>query len=577
MKKENLDIFVNASLNKKDIKNYAEVAGFRDDEIIERMGVNAPFEILIKDTDINNEIVGIYNLKMNGGEMTTIESDGPIFNKKTISGNNANPLFVTNNKFQALRILESGHPAIAIDDNNVDVLLELIKNTKNYASPVIVFANMPELESKLSEMVIWKSKAINEEKSTLNVISNVTAINTVNNYMSESGLDSDEFDKDIFEVATDVLDRKARGENYLGQWSLEPKYKESIKNGSGVPIKTGIDIIDGVLGGLYKNRLLLLGGETSAGKTTIALNIMRNLSKANMEVHYVSLETSGEEIRNRTLSLETTHSFQNVVDASINDLMSLEDIGNVETLDDLDCKKSEVLEKAMRNYKKFANNLSVHAGGVVASSAITNTATEVAAGLGITMVKIRALVSEAVSRGIIPILLVDYIQMLKGSRDNASSIEKDDEVVMFLKVLAVEYNIPVIALSSINKISSNKTPSDSVFKGSNSLTYTSDVAAILHFNLTEEDWKGGKKTDDNDRSNAVLRAKARPVRNLLLTITKNRIGKSGYSLPLAFVSKTGFISDYLTVKDMGFPILDEDFQDAVEKMKLIPGNNVSLV
>lgn len=84
--------------------------------------------------------------------------------------------------------------------------------------------------------------------------------------------------------------------------TAEPKALSEISAESGVRISTGIGELDRVLGGgIVQGSLILIGGDPGIGKSTLLLQVCRNLSLQNRSVLYVSGEESLQQIKMRAV------------------------------------------------------------------------------------------------------------------------------------------------------------------------------------------------------------------------------------------------------------------------------------
>ena len=68
---------------------------------------------------------------------------------------------------------------------------------------------------------------------------------------------------------------------------------------------TGFEKIDSKSGGLQKSDLIIIAGETSQGKTSMAVSIMRNASLSGAKIAMYSMEMKKEQITARLLSMES--------------------------------------------------------------------------------------------------------------------------------------------------------------------------------------------------------------------------------------------------------------------------------
>lgn len=87
-------------------------------------------------------------------------------------------------------------------------------------------------------------------------------------------------------------------------------------------------------------------------------------------------------------------------------------------------------------------------------------------------------------QGKLDLLIVDYLQNLKGDGDG--TVEKLNQVSNELKKLAMELNIPVIALAQLNRQAQHMdVPSMAEIKGSGAIEQDADLVLLLHQNLEE--------------------------------------------------------------------------------------------
>lgn len=87
-------------------------------------------------------------------------------------------------------------------------------------------------------------------------------------------------------------------------------------------LKTGIDELDRVLGGgIVPGSLLLLGGEPGIGKSTLLLQVCRNLARNKISVLYVTGEESADQVRLRAERLDSS-----LFDIFVLCTISLEDV-----------------------------------------------------------------------------------------------------------------------------------------------------------------------------------------------------------------------------------------------------------
>ena len=111
-----------------------------------------------------------------------------------------------------------------------------------------------------------------------------------------------------------------------------------------------------------------------------------------------------------------------------------------------------------------------------------------------------------------PVVLIDYLQILAPYNIRATDKQNIDKAVIELKRLSRDYKIPVIAISSVNRMSYKDPMNESSFKESGAIEYSSDVLIGLQFEGCE------------DKDIKPEKAKAMNPRNIELKILKNRNG-----------------------------------------------------
>ena len=120
--------------------------------------------------------------------------------------------------------------------------------------------------------------------------------------------------------------------------------------------------------------------------------------------------------------------------------------------------------------------------------------------------------------GNIPIVIVDYLQILAPYSERATDKQNTDKAVMELKRISRDYKLPVIGISSFNRANYKEAVTMEAFKESGAIEYSSDVLIGLQLKGA-----GGANFDANE-------AKAKNPREIELVILKNRNGQTGGKL-----------------------------------------------
>ena len=248
---------------------------------------------------------------------------------------------------------------------------------------------------------------------------------------------------------------------------------------SGLP--TGFDGIDELILGMQPSNLIILAARPGMGKTALALNIAHNAVKKTIEkgdpkaVLVFSLEMSKAELATRLLSLE----------AGINGKRLKG--GNA-----LTARETESLVDA-------ASRLSEMPIFIDDSSAVKP-------------LDMKAKCRRVDKENKLGLIVVDYLQLVKGdSRPDSPREQEIASVSRTLKGLAKEMNLPVLALSQLNRGNEvgnkNLRPQLSNLRESGAIEQDADIVMFIH---SERD----KETD-------------LPIANAEVIIAKQRNGPTG--------------------------------------------------
>jgi len=278
----------------------------------------------------------------------------------------------------------------------------------------------------------------------------------------------------------------------------------------GRPIQTGFDALDYWTGnGIRQGELLLLGGAPGAGKTTLCLQMARNIAVAGQaNVLYACYEHPPEYVLDRLLVQETIDPALpgRVTGVSLDEFQALlaEAVGRYPDASPYELvRRHPVVGAAAAEVDRYANRFHL-----VANAARKND-------LG----TLQALVGEYRGRSREPLVLfVDYLQKLEPStREVRSEDERVTEVVQALKQFALQFNVAVVAIAAADKAGITAPRLRlSHLRGSSALLYEADIAVIMN-----------DKWQIIDRDHIVFNTdKAQQFRDwVVCTIEKNRSGR----------------------------------------------------
>lgn len=279
-------------------------------------------------------------------------------------------------------------------------------------------------------------------------------------------------------------------------------------------VTSGYTQLDEMLGGLQNSDLLILAARPSMGKTSLAINIGLNAAKVfadNPEkkgVGIFSLEMSSEQIAMRMLSI-------------------MSDINGVQ------------LRNGMISKEQFSDL--VRQSGNLSSLPIYLDDTPA---LSISALRTRA--RRMKRQHNISLLIVDYLQLLRGSsqyQGNTSRVNEVGEITQGLKAIAKELNLPVIALSQLSRAvetRENKRPQLSDLRESGNIEQDADVVMFIY---REEYYLARKMPVSDEDQFLVWQEELENVKGVAeVIIGKQRNGPIG-AVSLRFNSNTTGFSD----------------------------------
>jgi replicative DNA helicase len=216
-------------------------------------------------------------------------------------------------------------------------------------------------------------------------------------------------------------------------------------------VSSGFGDLDNYTAGFQKSDLIILAARPSMGKTALALNIAFNAAypkKRDVEpvsVAFFSLEMSKEQLVRRLLSAEGE------VDA-----------GNL--------RRAFLSNEEWRRLQEAA--------GVLIDAPIYIDDTPAA-----TVLDIRAKARRLKAEGKLGLVIIDYLQLMRGRADAPSREQEISEISRSLKALAKELDVPVMALSQLNRRVEerpNKRPQLADLRESGAIEQDADVILFIY-------------------------------------------------------------------------------------------------
>jgi replicative DNA helicase len=218
------------------------------------------------------------------------------------------------------------------------------------------------------------------------------------------------------------------------------------KRGKPIGVATGFSDLDRMTGGLKPGQLIIIAARPSMGKSAFATNIAEHACLHDaVPTALFSLEMTGEELMERVLCTQARVKLQRVRDG----FMSKDEMSKLGRI------VGEIQSAPL--YLDETPALSIAA--------------------------FRARARRAVAKHGVKLLIVDYLQLMKGATKRAAQDRRleIDEISSGLKATAKELAVPVIALSQLNRDAEERAePKLSHLRESGSIEQDADVVALLH-------------------------------------------------------------------------------------------------
>ena len=218
------------------------------------------------------------------------------------------------------------------------------------------------------------------------------------------------------------------------------------RDGKMVGVPTGFAELDDLTNGLHPGQLIILAARPALGKSTLGLDFARSAAiKNDMPTIIFSLEMGRSEIAMRLLSAEASVPLQHMRK------------GTVHTNDWTTIASTRGRINDAPLYIDDSPNM--------------------------TLVEIRGKCRRLKQRVGLKMVIIDYLQLMTSGKKVESRQQEVSEFSRALKLLAKELNVPVIAISQLNRgpeQRADKKPALSDLRESGSLEQDADMVILLH-------------------------------------------------------------------------------------------------
>ncbi len=250
------------------------------------------------------------------------------------------------------------------------------------------------------------------------------------------------------------------------------------RDGQMVGVPTGFADLDDLTNGLHPGQMIVIAARPGAGKSTMALDICRSASlRHDLTSVIFSLEMNRNEISMRLLSAEARIPMHHIRNGHMSD----------DDWQRLASTMAKVSEKPL--FIDDSPNM--------------------------TMMEIRAKARRLRQRHDLRLIVVDYLQLMTSGRRVESRQVEVSEFSRQMKLLAKELEVPVIAVSQLNRGAEQRTdkrPMLSDLRESGSIEQDSDMVILVH----REDMYERESTRPGEADIIVAKHRAGPTANLVV-------------------------------------------------------------
>lgn len=422
-----------------------------------------------------------------------------IFNIDVLRTSKQNVVIVEG-EFDALSIIEAGNDAIALGSTtNVDKFLNWLKEKKAHPhQPLVLNLDADDAGQKATDKLATELRKMKIKFYEINLI-----LKDCKDQNESLVKFREEFLQIVANIPHKVQQLQQDARYKLTDFAKVDIWEKNIRIGRKA-ISTGWQSLDQVLdGGLYEG-LYVLPGTPGTGKTAFAMQMAFQIAQQHKDVLYISMEMSEEELYERHISRISYQLFWH-------DEKNQHKAKTVHSI----IQEGATVPQAREIFRKVAPYLRTEC------SVGTLDADDIRKIVEIYEYELNSL----------PVVFIDYLQILKAHDPHMTDKQAVDYNVLRLKQLSRDFKIPVVILSSMNRMSYSDIISMAALKESGAIEYTADVCIGLQL-ANMEQIKVGTSTGKAEKT--IRQMKGKTERDMEIVILKNRNGKIGDELQFKY-------------------------------------------
>lgn len=270
----------------------------------------------------------------------------------------------------------------------------------------------------------------------------------------EAFLESEDVEATLDEIEQKIFAISQRGvpQKFVAiKDELQEAYEriEKLHSGEGLHrgVPTGFTKLDGLLSGLQRSDLIIIGARPSLGKTSLVLDMLRHIAvREQKPVALFSLEMSREQVIDRLIAAEANVPLWKLRTGKLSSDTDFALIQNaLDTLSRAPFYIDDTPSPNILQMRSMARRLQAQYG--------------------------------------LSAIAVDYLQLIQPRNSSESTVSQITEISRGLKSLAREINVPVLALSQLSRASDQrevKIPRLSDLRDSGSIEQDADIVLFIY-------------------------------------------------------------------------------------------------
>lgn len=230
--------------------------------------------------------------------------------------------------------------------------------------------------------------------------------------------------------------------------SDEIKRLEKVMNNKGMTtgISSGFKSFDDKTSGFHPSDLVIVAARPAMGKTALALNMALNMATHEKKgILLFSLEMSSSQLLQRLISMQSGIGLQKI-------------------------RNGFLLDKEWGNIG-------------IACGQISNSNINIADTPNVNVLEIRSIARKLKIAGQLDVIIVDYLQLIKGTGKGENRQQEISEISRSLKGIARELDVPIIALSQLSRAPeqrADRRPMLSDLRESGAIEQDADMVVFLY-------------------------------------------------------------------------------------------------